>query len=454
MSDKNVGSIVIADGEGRPLGIVTDTDLRRKVVGRGAPLSQRIDAIMSAPVFTVPPSLSAADAVVRMIRANVRHLCVTEDGTPDSRLVGIVSEHDILLFHGNNPAVLVKEIQSEADIERLARIRDRAEHLVHDYLVQGVSMRFITEVLSGIDDALTARILAIFGDRLGAAGMAAPPLRWCWLAFGSEGRNEQLLRTDQDNALVYEDPAPSEAPSAHDYFVRLGKEVNEALHRCGFSFCPGGNMAGNPQWCQPLRAWKEYFSGWIHVPREEALLNAAIFFDFRPAAGDESLAHELSAHIQHELLSDRTSIILLAKNALRNPPPMSVWGNFIVERGGEHKDAFDIKLRGIKPLTDAARVLALDMNIQTVTGTMQRLRQLAINDASIALLVPEVTAAYELLLRLRALQGFAHGDTGRYIDPSLLSTMERGMLRDALRATKKVQTLLRVRFQLDALGLS
>jgi CBS domain-containing protein len=454
MSKRNVGSIIIADTRRHPVGIVTDTDLRRKVVAGVLSPDHPIDVVMSAPVITVAKSISVANAILKMMRYKVRHLCVTEDGTPNSAICGIVSEHDVLLMHGNNPAVLVKEILQCNEVEQLARIRERGEGLVHQYIIQNMSLHFIADIISEVNDALVGRLILLAEERLVAEGFDAPPLAFCWLSFGSEGRREQFLRTDQDNALVYEDPKPEDQAQAAAYFQRLAHEVCGNLVTCGFELCPGNNMASNSLWCQPLSTWKQYFREWIHIPNEGALLNAAIFFDFRPVFGEASLAYLLRQYIQHDLSVERRAIVLLAKNAARNPDGISVLGKFITERKGEHKGQFDVKLRAAKPITDAARVLALDLDFHSITSTSERLQKSIEVDSVNAEVYREAVMAFELFMRHRVLQGLRSADSGRFINLSALSRIEKESLRSAIIATENLLSLIRVRYQLQTLGLT
>lgn len=453
MTEKNVGSIVIVDETHCPRGIVTDTDLRKKVVAGELSLAEPIESIMSSPVTTVPAGVTAADAILHMMKRNIRHLCVTEDGTPASRITGMISEHDLLLLHGNNPAVLMKEISQATDVDRLSRIRDRVEELVRKYLMQEVSIRFVANVVTEMNDAIIGKIIAFAEDKILREGTTHPKLGFCWLAFGSEGRREQLLRTDQDNAIIYQDPPQGQEKEAQEFFNRLGVAVTGQLARCGFQLCPGNNMASNPSWCQPISKWKEYFRQWIHVPRKEALLNAAIFFDFRSVYGDDTLAVQLREHITGELKRSRTALILLANDAVHNPDPLSVLGRFLVDRKGSHKGRFDIKLRALKPLTDAARVLALDRNVHSFTNTVERFHTMGEMESSMKELCEEAVMAFQVFSRYRVLQGLQHQDSGRYLDLTSLTPMEREVLRGAFRPVKELQSLLKVRFQLDSLGL-
>jgi CBS domain-containing protein len=453
MSERNVGSIVVVDENRRPLGIVTDTDLRKKVVAGGLPADGPVRSIMSTPVITVPVGSTASGTIITMMRRGIRHLCITEDGTPDSAVIGIISEHDVVLLHGNNPAVLAKEIAQAEDVAGLASLRERGEDLVAQYVARGISVRFVADMIAEINDALVARLITLAERELKAGGLGRPASNYCWLSLGSDGRREQLIQTDQDSALVYEDPAEREREQTAAYYGRLASAVTAGLVSCGFAPCPGNNMASNPAWCQPLARWQEYFRTWIRVPKEEALLNAATFFDFRPVQGDFALAHTLREWITGEIAFDRTALILLAKNAAHNPPATGLWERLNVERKGPHRGLFDLKLRAMKPVTEAVRVLALDRGVHAFTGTLDRIEKMAADDRSIEAIRPDIVEAYELFMRYRVLYGTKGEDAGRYLDLRRMSKQELRRLRSLFGSVSSLLKLVRVRYQLDALGL-
>jgi CBS domain-containing protein len=453
MSERNVGSIVVVDEERRPLGIVTDTDLRKKVVAGGLPADGLVRSIMSTPVVTVPVRSTASGTIITMMRRGIRHLCITEDGTPGSAVIGIISEHDVVLLHGNNPAVLAKEIAQAEDVAGLAGLRGRGEELVTQYVARGINVRFVADMIAEINDVLVARLITLAERKLEAGGLGRPASKYCWLSLGSDGRREQLIRTDQDSALVYEDPAEREREQTAAYYGGLASEVTAGLVSCGFALCPGNNMASNPEWCQPISRWQEYFRAWIRVPKEEALLNAATFFDFRPVHGDFALAHTLRECITGELALHRTALILLAKNAAHNPPATGLWERLNVEKKGPHRGLFDLKLRGMKPVTEAVRVLALDRGAHALTGTLDRIERMAVDDRSIEGIRADIVEAYELFMRYRVLYGTRGVDGGRYLDLRKMSKQESRRLRSLLKSVSSLLKLVQVRYQLDALGL-
>ncbi len=453
MSERNVGSIVVVDQRRCPLGIVTDADLRNKVVAGGLPPDGLVRSIMSTPVVTVPVRNTAAGTIITMMRRGTRHLCITEDGTSGSAVIGIISEHDVVLIHGNNPAVLAKEIAGAEDVAALALLRERGDELVSQYVSRGISVRFVADMIAEINDALVTRLISLAVRTLDSGGLPRPASEFCWLSLGSDGRREQLVQTDQDSALVYADPPEGERESTRAYFLRLAGEVTSGLASCGFAPCPGNDMAVNPEWCRPLSGWLERIHSWIRVPNEEALLNAATFFDFRPACGDVELARGLRERITSEIVADRSSLILMAKNAAHNPPATGLWERLNVEKKGSYRGCFDLKLRAMKPVTEAVRVLALDRGVHALTGTLDRLETMAAGDRAIERIRPDVVEAYELFMRYRVLYTTKGNDAGRYLDLRKMSKMEMRRLRFLLGSVSSLLKLVQVRYQLDSLGL-
>lgn len=449
MTDHTIGSIVILNEQKHPVGIAAHSDFTRKVSTGIHKIDDPITLIMSSPVITTSLGITVAEAILLMMRHKVRHLVVTEDGSPDSAIAGIISEHDILLSQGNNPAIIVKQMLKAKDKETLRDIRDRGSELVHAYLSQELSLPFITATITEINDALITRAIELSLDQLDAEGMIRPEQKFCWLSMGSEGRGEQLLRTDQDNALIYEEPEIGQASYVQSYFLRLGELVTEILEEAGFEHCPGEIMASNAAWNLPLSGWKEQFSKWIHSPNPRSMMNSTIFFDMRVTYGDQALIKRLFEHWREEIRRTPNFLSFLAHHALGNPPPLSFFKNFIVERGGSHKDEFDIKLRGMMPLSDAARVLSLSNDILGVTNTMKRYERLSELEPKQKELYDAASMAYELMIRHRALSGFANGDSGRYLRPQSLNQLERQTLKYAFRTIEDLQSLLRMRFNLN-----
>ncbi len=451
MSDKGIGSIIVVSPERHPLGIVTDTDLTKKVVSvPGSVKEQPVSTIMSSPVYTISGGKTIADMVMLMVKTKLRHFCITEDGSAQSPITGIISEHDIIISEGNNPAVIMKAVMQASGPDQLKEQRDKAESLLQVYIEQDVAMHFISNIVTEINDAIITRAIDFSLQELDDDGsVQRPEIGFCWLSLGSEGRKEQLLRTDQDNAILYEDPPPDVAEQVHEYFLALGKKVTGMLQHCGFVRCPADIMASNPVWCQPVSAWKRYFSKWIVTPEPKAVMHSTIFFDFRPVYGQTELGAELKQEIFSLISKNRGFLGFFAKNALQNPPPLGFFRNFLVEKSRDHANEFDIKARAMMPLCDAARVLTYELTVPEYLSTAERFKRLEKLVPGMQDLGTEAAAAYEFLMRLRAVNGLANGNSGRYIKPETLNKLERQTLRNVFSTIEKVQKMLNLRFQLD-----
>jgi len=440
MSERRVGSILVLDAQERALGIVTDVDLRAKVVAAGIDGDTTpVRAIMSRPVITVKDTPTLTEATIAMAQSGIHHLITTEDGTADSRVTGIVTNHDLLVESGENPAVLVRTLRRARTDAELRTVRERLDAIVARYLEAELPIEFVGRVTAAVTDQITRRAIALALEERGPA-----PVPFAWLALGSQGRREQLLRTDQDNAMIFE-----EGPH-QTWFLDLAARVVDSLDEVGFERCPGEMMASNPRWCLDLAAWRDVFDQWIRVPEQKALMHANIFFDFRAIEGDRSLEGRLREHVFGSVRSEGRFLPMLANNALANPAPLSFFGGFVVERSGEHRKQFDIKARAMMPLADAARVLSLDHGVALV-GTMARFEAVGKQTPSLADTCHAAARAYAPLVEVRARQGIAHGDSGRFVDIDALDAYDRQRLRQAFRALADVQRTLTVRYQTDLL---
>lgn len=452
MSEKGVGSIVIVDGNLHPLGIITDKDLRNKLVAKKKSYDTKVEELMTSPVLTKSAQSSFSDLYLTMIKHRIHHLLLTEDGTDKSPVIGILSDHDILLAQGNSPAVLIHALMNTWDLAEMAKVRDRAENLLQYYLENEVAMDFVANIISEINDLIIQRAAQLAIKKHSPQHPQAAKVKFCFMSLGSEGREEQLLRTDLDNAIVYEDVPEPMQKEVQEYMLLIGQEIVESLLLCGFHSCPAEMMANNPLWCQPVSSWKKYFSDWILQPNEKSLLNATIFFDYRPVFGHRALTEELTEHIYKTIEGKGIFLNFLAKNALLNPPPLGFFRNFIVEKSGEQKDKFDIKLRAMMPLTDIARLLVLSHHVVGINNTFKRFEKLAELEPNYRDLMLEAGKAYEILMRMRAIEGLKSKNSGRYISPEALGKLQRQLLKNTFAPIDELQKIIRVRFQLDYFG--
>nr|WP_297782485.1 DUF294 nucleotidyltransferase-like domain-containing protein [uncultured Allomuricauda sp.] len=442
MTQHNV-SCILVEKDNLPVGIITDKDLRKKVATGLFPISGAAKTIMSSPIITYPKELTLAQSQMAMMKSNISHLVLTEDGTTDTRAVGILSKHDIMVAVGNNPAVLLRAIKRAADAKRLRGIRHGIMNLLQGYLDQNIPLGLVSKIISELNDASTKQVIEIALTKM----EEEPPVKFTWLSMGSQGRGEQLLNTDQDNAIIFEDVPDEKLEETRGYFKKLGERISKMLNTIGFEYCPADMMASNRSWCQSLSEWKKVTSHWIHNPGPEEILLSSIFFDYNVVYGEKALADELSHSIFDQANHYPQFFTHLASGALQNPSPSGFFRDFLVEQDGEHKDFFDLKLRALMPIIDAARVLILSNSIKSINNTAERYEKLAELEPNNKELYLACSYASKALLKFRTRQGLLHNDSGRYIALDKLNKEEKIKLKRTFKTIKEIQSLIEVRFQ-------
>ena len=406
MHAERVGSIVIIDAAGVPAGIFTTVDVLESVAA-GAPLDAPIASRMTPRPVTLEEKATLADAALAMARHGFRHVVVTRDG----RLSGVVSERDLFALQRLGLRRTVERIRGASRLEQLVEAARDIRSLTRHLLAQGVAAAPLTAVISALNDALTRRVIEL------AARKRALPGAWCWLALGSEGRMEQTLVTDQDNALIIEMEKAA--------FLAFADQVNRDLDACGFPLCKGDIMARNPRWCLTLEDWRSQFDGWIRNTDPQALLNASIFFDFRALAGEARLAGELRDVVLAQTKANRAFCRTMAQAALQTRPPLGLLADFSAAE-------LDLKGLGARPFVDAARVLGLAAG-SPETGTAARLQDAREANAADAF-------HFIQTLRLRF-------ERNR-VRPGELNDIDRRVLKAAFRQAIVVQERLRLDFGL------
>jgi CBS domain-containing protein len=451
LTREGVGSVIVCDDQGAPVGIVTDRDLRRKVVAEGRdPSGVSARAIMSAPLVTVAPAAFGFEAVLEMTRREIHHLVVVED----ARLVGVISTYDLLQLHAAQPVALVQEIGRASTLEALAGLAARVTPLVRHLLDAGGTAYDIGQMVAELNDRLMARVLGLTGETLAAAGEAPPPVPYCWLVLGSEARREQTLRTDQDNGLVYADPPPESRQHAAAYYARFAEEAIRGLVAVGFPRCSANLMASNPEWCQPLSAWTGYFRRWLTEAWPAQVAAALIFFDLRPVGGEFPLADALLEVIRTEAPAQPTFLSVLAREAMSYEVPFTLWGRIAVERRGPQAGTLDVKRTGTQQFVGAGRVHALEFGLAEM-NTIDRIRAAGQRGVYTEDEVLEIVDAYQFLMRLRLAHQLALIEQGvppdNRIDPKRLSRTDAVLLREALRTVEHLKTRVSRRYRVGSL---
>lgn len=442
MSRDGIGSVVIAEAETRiPLGIFTLHDLLRRVSVHNGDLEQPISSVMTRELITLGPQATAYQAALTMARHGLRHILVVDE---QRRLLGIVSQNDLFSLQRVGIKEISNDIASAENVDSLILAARDIRQLADSMLAQGVGAEQLTHFISTLNDLLTLRII-----ELTQSEFALPSVKWCWIALGSEGRFEQTFTTDQDNAIVFES-RDDDAERMRQQFLPFAQAVNRKLDACGFLLCKGNIMAGNPMWCMSLEEWKRKFSGWIQTPQPKALLFASIFFDFRPLYGE----HDLTVTLRNWLLDTcRTNPLflrLMAENALQCQPPLGLIRDFKVKKTGKFPYTIDLKMAGLWPFIDAARVFALACGVPE-TNTARRLRSVAekiyfAND-EIGAIIDSFYYVQRMRLRHQHdLQGLAAG--ANRINPDALNQLDRSILKEAFKQARRLQSRLQLDYQL------
>lgn len=442
MTENLIDSAIVIE-QNSPIGIVTDSDFRTKIANGRFPVSTTVDKIMSSPVITVPENVSVAESQLLLLKYNVSHLCVTADGSDKSEVKGIISEHDLIVAQANNPGVLIKEIKRSLSPKELKTVREKLTDLIQSSIAKNIPLPHIYNITGEIITAIIKRSV-----ELAILDLGSPPSRFAWLSIGSQGRKEQLLLTDQDSILVFEDVAPEKYRDVKDYFLKLAKRATAILEKVGYKYCPNGHMASNMLWCKSLSDWIKQYNSWMKTPGESSNDISSIFFDFEIAFGEGKIEDAISDLIFNNTKNNVLFFDYLGNDALRKNPALNFFKKFNLEEEGENKGKFDIKNRAIMPLVDGARLLAVSMNLRGINNTYSRFKQLALMDPKFSEIYLNCADAFLILSKFRTLEGLKNDSSGDFIDIEELTKVERDKLKNALNPMRDLEELIKDKFQL------
>ncbi len=437
MTIENVSSVLVVEA-GALIGLVTDSDLRRRCIAPGLSLEQPVRQIMSQNLETVESGALLSDALLVMTQHQLHHLPVKDGGA----LRGIITVADVTRHQSSNPAFIATGVRKARSLEELVELSASLPELQLQLSRYNATAQHIGEAISSIADAITVRLIELAEEELGVA-----PVPFVWLAGGSQGRREQTAHSDQDNALVLSD----QMTTAHeDYFTVFSQFVCDGLDACGFVHCPGDAMASNTCWRQPLQVWQKYFEAWTERPEPKALMLSSIFFDLRPVYGDDTLFETLQQGLLANTKRNRIFIAHMVANALTHRPPLGFFRHFVLIRDGEHDDTLDVKHLGLVPIVDVARIYALSESLSPV-NTIERLRSANACGAMSEEMSNNLQDAFEFIACLRfrhQAEQIREGEKpDNYLPPAGLSQLERRHLKDAFAVIKTIQDTLEYRYQ-------
>jgi CBS domain-containing protein len=441
MEKNKISSLVVLDKSNLPEGIITDRDLREKVVARGRSIDEPVRNIMTISLIRADADDFCFEAVLKMIKYNIHHILVIRDGA----LHGIMTNHDLMLLQGSSPISIAHSIDNQQNIYGLVAAAGRMNSLLGLLLKEGAKAVGITTIVTEINDRLIRKVLEFAERQFGQ-----PPVPYCWVVLGTEGRKEHIFKTDQDNAIIYADPdSEEEEAEIKQYFERFTAVVRDSLLQIGYPPCPDDNTAVNPRWCRSLSTWKKYYYGWIMEPEADSILKSLIFFDMRPVYGKNSLADELKNHFMGMIQNDRQFLGHMAAAITKNIPPIGFLKSFVVEKNGEHRDTFDIKLKGLRPLVDAVRLFALETGIKE-TSTLGRLKALKNKNSFIKEYINDLEHVFEFIMLLRIHRQFEKIKDGiepdNFIYPNSLSSLEKKTMKEAFHLISGLQGLILERY--------
>ncbi|HLH06414.1 MAG TPA: DUF294 nucleotidyltransferase-like domain-containing protein [Terriglobales bacterium] len=441
MSQRRSSSVFVIDENKNAVGIVTDRDLAEKVVARGMSPDLPVTKLMTSPVIAVDEGDPVFNVLLTMLGRNIHHVLVTSGGFPK----GILTSHDLMLLQGKSPLNVVEHIDQQQTLEGLANAHKRVSDLLPLLLREGAKASHVTRVIAEMNDRLLARILNLAEEKLGP-----PPVSYCWVVLGSEGRREQTFKTDQDNAIIYADVEPTNKDSVSAYFADFASFIESALQACGYPPCPGNYMATNSRWRQPLSTWQGYFDQWISGAETHDTEDALIFFDMRPIAGDLSLFRSLSAHVQPRVKEAAFFKSILAYISTQHKPPLGFFRTFVLERSGEHKSTLDVKLYGTGPIVNAARLFAIDVGVEA-SNTAERLRAIKALAYADPPLIDDLCEAFEFLTMLRIEHQLRQVREAKspdnYIAPDTLTTLQKSLLKESFHSIARAQSFIEDRFR-------
>ena len=445
MREHNIAGLVIV-GEGHPVGILSVRDLRDLIATAGENLAgYKVRDVMHTGITTVRNQAYVFEAIFKMAKNNIHHLAVVNE---EQKLVGVINAIDLLSQQTRSPLYLTQEMEAAESIEELKAINGRILDMVRSAMSAGADTKSLVHLIAHFNDGFTQRIISLM-ERLEGITL---PARAAYLALGSEGRGEQTLRTDQDSALVYADDISS---AELDACRRFTERLVDALEFVGIPRCPGNTMASNPQWQHSLTEWQRLLEQWISVPTGEHMVNFGMFQDFRTIHGDRSLEKTLHDFIHATTQRNMLFFPYVAKNIVRFPAPLGMFGRIKVERIGANRGKVDLKKAGIFAITEGASLLALENNVDkgTTWDKLEKLGQMGVLSTKVSEMLSDSFTQLVNFRLQRQLSDLAAGNKpSNAIDPLRLPEKAQNQLREALRGVNQLLRIIRDHYRLDSIS--
>jgi len=444
MREQNISSLVVCE-ERIPIGILTDRDLRNKVVSRSInPGTLKVREIMNTPLISISEDDFLYEAIYRMSRHNIHRIGVIDN---NGQLTGIVTDTDIIRLQSRTPQQMILAIEEAESIHALRELHTKVQSLTVHLVGTGVAVPDLVRMIAHLNDRILLRLIAL----LTAERFADLPKGFAFVVLGSEGRQEQTLTTDQDNAIIYSDDLSVVE-------IEKIKAFSEALITdilaVGVPPCPGGIMAKNDKWRRSLDGWRREIDRWMANAVPENILNGSMFFDLRTLYGDPSLEQNLKKHISDHLRRNSAFLAWTAANVLSFKVPLGFFGKIKVEKKGEHRGALDIKKAGIFAITEGTKILALEAGVRKC-GTRERLQALVDKGVIDQRKGESLETTFDFLVYHRLYSQVSEIRSGlepnNFVLLNKLNRMEIGRMRLALEEVQAFQETLSMHFNLSHL---
>lgn len=445
MTKNRSDSLILLDTVGLPTGIITDKDLRERVITKNRDVNQPASTIQSISLVKAEANEPCIEALYKMALYNIHHLLVLNNG----QLKGVITSHDLMMLQGTSPLTLVREIEGNQDLQHLSLLSRKIEGMNRIFLQEGVRPINILRIMTEIKDRMLWKMMELIERKVGPA-----PLPYCLLAIGSAGRKEEAFSASydaRDIALIYADPVKGEEEKrCQVYFTKFCSQLREGLLKIGDFPAEKASMNGSPYTCQALTAWENAFLHWITRSKNEELHKLPGFFDFRPLYGEFVLSETLRDSVKTLIQGKKSFLGSLALMMLKNSPPIRFFNNFVVEKNGAHRDQFDLVSKGLTPLVDMIRFFALEKGV-TETSTLERIQSLKSCHPMVTEWADELEYAFEFIMGLTLNHAFELREKGNefqpFINPDQLNNLEKKTLREAFGLIAKLQLLLLEKYQ-------
>lgn len=440
MSQNKVGCLFITNERKELIGYVTDITLRENILANKVGSEEAIEKYVDNPIVSISEKAFVYEALLLMFRTKTRYILIRDDVD----IKGVLSRNKLLTDQAQSPFVFIQAVKLSTSVSELKRRWEKVPMIVFQLLDRGVKAEIVNQVITSISDTIAQNVIESVISEMGP-----PPAKFAFMVVGSEGRKEQTLKTDQDNAIIYEDKANEHREIVREYFLKFAAIVSERLDQIGFSFCTGGFMAKNPKWTHSLSHWKNNYKQWIERPIPESVMKFSTFFDCRFIYGDKKLVESLKEYLAEKLMEPNEMFFYnLGLNALQYEPPLTFFKNFRTFAVGEH-NVFDLK-KTMTPIVDLIRVYALKNKIFK-TNTGERIHELYERKIFNEKEFLEILQAYYYLMAMRLKRQAENiikdrNEPHNYLNPSTLTKIEQVTLKEIFKVIENFQLKIKIEF--------